>query len=86
LGDHRGEEASPTGTTVRAGIATAVYLKRCNQIPQAAAWVEQKVLPVARQTGEADPVLQVLQNLAVDCGDATLVARAQALLQLVRGG
>jgi len=80
------EEASPTPTTVRAGIARAIYLKRRDQVPEAAAWVEQKVLPVARRTGEAAPVLHVLRNLGVDCGDAGLVARAETLLRLVRGG
>jgi len=73
------EEVFPIGTTVRAGIAAAVYLKRCGQVPLAFEWVEQKVLPVARRTGEADRVLWALRSLAQDSGDAALAARAEAL-------
>jgi hypothetical protein len=62
------EEAAPTGTTVRAGVATAVYLRRCGQNSLAFEWLEQKVLPVARRTGESDAVLQILRNLALERG------------------
>jgi hypothetical protein len=73
------EMESPTRTTVRAGVGTAVYLARCKQVRLAFDWVEQKVLPVARRTGETAPVLFVLEGLARESGDAALVARAEAL-------
>lgn len=72
------EESSPIGTTVRAGVGAAVYLARCEKLPLAFDWLEQKVLPVARQTSEPTPVLLMLEAFARESGDPALVARAES--------